>query len=164
MSKNEKGYLLAESIIAIAVVATIITVVYTLSMGNYVKQNNELTKENTSQDLYIARELRKFMHYKEDEYISEIESTEETDYVEIELNDDVRKLIDIKKAYITKSDMEQILESDELNNLVKNSIKKMEEENSCRYKYMVIYNNNSFSIFGIRCSEEEVISDEETTE
>ena len=44
MSKNNQGYFLVETIIVLAIVATIITTLYVNSGQTYIKHKNELTK------------------------------------------------------------------------------------------------------------------------
>lgn len=169
MLKNNKGYLLTETIIAITVVATIITVVYTTSLGNYKMQDIELTKANTAQDLYTAKELRKFLYKKESEYIDELENNgvgyiklfsrsneKELPQEEFNLILNLSDVLDIKYIYVLRySDLGNLLNENLMNSQIKNSlsnkIENDENENSCDYRYLVIYNNNSYSTIGIHC-------------
>ena len=65
MQKNNQGYMLAETIIALTVIATVITMVYAITMNNYIKQNNELIKYNTAEGLYSAKNVKKYFYNKE---------------------------------------------------------------------------------------------------
>ena len=67
MSKNNQGYFLVETIIVLAIVATIITTLYVNSGQTYIKHKNELTKYNTVDGLYSANAVKKYLYtYEED--------------------------------------------------------------------------------------------------
>ena len=175
MSKNNKGYLLTETIIAITVVATIITVIYTTSMGNYRRQDIELNKANTSQDLYTAKELRKFLYNNETQFIEDMkvseygykklfdkkesdansqdEITREEDFM-----NDLGNVLNIKYIYILNyNDMKRLIENELINTVIKNNLSKstLGNENGCLYRYLIIYNDNSYSTIGIQCGNAE---------
>ena len=62
MSKNNQGYFLVETIIVLAIVATIITTLYVNSGQTYIKHKNELTKYNTVDGLYSANAVKKNLY------------------------------------------------------------------------------------------------------
>ena len=152
MSKNIKGYLLSETIIAIAAVATIITVVYSLSIGNYTKQNNALTKENTAEDLYLAKELRTFLYEKEEDYIQNFNNG----YTPVNVSPDLHNFLNIKSIYLSEYNLTNVLNNEAINSQIKRSLylKEDSNKNNCLYRYLVIYNDNSFSTLGIHCGEQ----------
>lgn len=165
MSKNNKGYLLTETIIALTVVATVITVVYTMSLGNYTKQNIELTKANTAQDLYTAKELRKFLYDNEKNFVDNELAGDYKKLFSLDMNNlqnqtdtikllsDLSEKLDIKYIYISKYDVTSLLENEIINSQIKNSLLNydVENENNCQYRYIVIYNDNSYSSIGMYC-------------
>ena len=164
MFKNSKGYLLTETIIAIATVATIITVIYTTSLGNYQAQDIELTKANTAEEVYTVRELRKFLYANENSYISQIEGNNyiqlfarnvqvENPTSESQFIDELSNALDIKYIYVSEYDLTPLLENEYINSQIKNSLIKKEDENdnNCAFRYLIIYNDNSYSTIGIRC-------------
>ena len=164
MLKNNKGYLLSETIIAIATVATVITVVYTMSLGNYKKQDIELTKANPTQELYTAKELRKFLYNHEDVFIEQMEgngykslfskdaqydATTEEDQFMLQLSE----ALDIKYIYISDYVIQDLLNDELINSQIKSNLLSKEDENKnvCTYRYLIIYNDNSYSTIGIHC-------------
>ena len=164
MQKNNKGYLLTETIIAITVVATIITVVYTMSLGNYKMQDMELTKANTAQEVYTAKELRKFLYSNENNYINLIEGN---NYIRLfaknelipnptpedQFMEQLSTALDIKYIYLSEYDIEPLLQNENINSQIKSSLIRKEEsnDNECTFRYLIIYNNNGYSTLGIRC-------------
>ena len=111
MIKNRKGYLLAESLIVITVVATVITVVYAVIMNYYIKQDNEVTKYNTPQGLHNAREIEKLCSVRENYFVSEMDEDNKT-YLDITKFDFyINKNLDIYKIYFSKSDISNLIET-----------------------------------------------------
>ena len=156
MIKNSKGYLLAESIIAITVVATVITVVYAIIMNFYIKQDNEVTKYNTPQGLQNAYQIKKLCNVRENYFISDIEENNTT-YVDItDFDYYINKKLDINKIYFSKNDLSNLIKKEKIPTRIKRFLKDYNNENDlerCEYKYLVIYNDNSYSMIGSLCDE-----------
>lgn len=156
MIKNNKGYLLAESIIAITVVATVITVVYAIIMNFYIKQDNEVTKYNTPQGLHNAREIKKLCAVRESFFISEMDEKNKTFLDITNFDFYVNKNLDIYKIYFTKSDLTNLIKEKEIPIRIKRFLREYNKETTserCEYKYLVIYDDNSYSMVGTVCDE-----------
>ena len=156
MIKNKKGYLLAESIIAITVVATVITIVYAVIMNFYIKQDNEVTKYNTPQGLHNAEQIKKLCAVRESFFISEMDEENKT-YLDITNFDFyVNKSLDIYKIYFTKADLTNLIKDRSIPIRIKRFLRdynKEENAERCEYKYIVIYDDNSYSMIGTVCDE-----------
>jgi len=179
MKKNNKGYLLAETIIAITVVATIITIIYSLTTLHYVTQDNDITKYNTVQGLYTAKDINKYFLVisENDKQIIDNKVSNDIKSAYIDLTDNIdnnnglKKLcndLDIDKIYLSTYDMTDLIENEKfLSNIVKRQIIKINEDNekSCKYRYLITYKNNtssskkntyvdgSYAIIGVNCYE-----------
>ena len=154
MIKNRKGYLLAESLIVITVVATVITVVYAVIMNYYIKQDNEVTKYNTPQGLHNAREIEKLCSVRENYFVSEMDEDNKT-YLDITKFDFyINKNLDIYKIYFSKSDISNLIKDRNIPIRIKRFLRDYNNEENkerCQYKYLVIYNDNSYSMIGTMC-------------
>lgn len=152
MLKNNKGYLLAETIIAITVVATVITTFYLVAMNNYIKQNNNLTKFNTNDGVYKVKEVKKYFYEKQKSFV---ESVKTSDYIDITSQDsNFFASLDVKKAYFSKTNLTNYLTNESINYLIKNDLKNNKNNNGCGYMYILIFNDNvSYSSIGAVCNE-----------
>ena len=145
MRKKEKGYLLSESIIAITIVATVITTIYSIIMNYYVKKDNEITKYNTIQGLYTNRDMNKYL----DVYLADFKNQlNQKEYVDVTsfLDDPIFAKMDIKKIYFSNYRLDSLLYNDDIPNSVKRQLKDvLEDENSnnCKYRYVILFYNNS---------------------
>ena len=174
MKKNVKGYLLAETIIAITVVATVITIIYSITMAYYVKKDNDIVKYNTVQGLYTAKDINKFLLIADKD--KEKLKSEESAYIDLTQNlsentglQNLCKNLDIDKIYLSTFDMTSLLDDEEtLSNTVKRQIRKYNEEDnekSCNFRYLITYKNQtastskktyvdgSYAIIGVNCYE-----------
>ena len=163
MRNKNKGYLLAESIIAITVVATVITIIFALIMNNYIKQDNEVTKFNTTQDLYVDVETQKLFQKIQPIFVQKLEDNnyfnimaekEEDFYNEYDIETYAEKL-DIRKMYFMKYDkasLNNLIDEEILPKIVKKELKDYEiEDKKCNYRYLIIYNDYSYSTIGVDC-------------
>ena len=83
MEKNcQKGYFLVETIISLTVVATIITVLYGTITSSFIKQNNEITRFNTTEGLYTTKEIDKYFKSDLNELKEKITDTNK--YIDLE--------------------------------------------------------------------------------
>lgn len=156
MIKNNKGYLLAETLIAITVVATIITIVYAMIMNYYIKQDNEITKYNTAQGLYTTAQIKKMRASIEGK--TDIEDLENVDYKLIEIDDNFNKNLNISKMYFSKKDLTSLIQNETLPSNIKRFLKdvnatKNNETNQCDYRYVVIFEDNRYTVIGAGCDE-----------
>ena len=84
MEKNcQKGYFLVETIISLTVVATIITIVYGAVTSSFIKQNDKLTKINTTEGIYATKEIDKYFKYDLEKLEKSI--TNENPYVDLDV-------------------------------------------------------------------------------
>ena len=156
MQKNNQGYMLAETIIALTVIATVITMVYAITMNNYIKQNNELIKYNTAEGLYSAKNVKKYFYNKELEYI---EQAKISDYIDITDEDGTLvNELNIKKIYFSKYVMTSAFINQksipypirkDLNTI--NPEESSNEAKKCGYRYVLIFKDNSYSSVGVNC-------------
>ena len=156
MQKNNQGYLLAETIIALTVIATVITMVYAVTMNHYIKQNNELMRYNTSECLYTAKNVKKYFYTKELEFI---EQAKVSNYVDITSEDaTLMNSLNIKKLYFSK----YVMTSDFMNikdfpYQIRKDLKVINPESSsdeakkCGYRYVVLFKDSSYSTVGVSC-------------
>lgn len=159
----QRGYFLVETIISLTVVATIITVIYATITTSYIKQNDELTKFNTTQGLYTTKEINKY--FQNDIDVLKNKITVSNSYIDLDSyvmennNEQLTNFqefyskLNVKKLYFSNYDM-----TDLINNEVSASIKKnlkLENEkdaNRCNYRYLIIFKDNSYSTVGIDCN------------
>ncbi|MBQ9024022.1 MAG: hypothetical protein IJ105_02235 [Bacilli bacterium] len=156
MIKNSKGYLLAETIIAITVVATVITMVYAIIMNYYIKEDNEITKFNTAQGIYNAYQIKKLFSDQEKYYIESF-SEENKDYVQItDFDSAIKDELNIKEIFYSKKNIENLIKDENISIRLKKFLSEYNDNNTynlCEYKYIVIYNDDSYSIVGSECDE-----------
>ena len=128
MSKNNQGYFLVETIIVLAIVATIITTLYVNSGQTYIKHKNELTKYNTVDGLYSANAVKKYLYtYEEDlkKAAKENGYTNVNNYLKNKNLDltkmDFFKELNVNKVYLSLYDMKDLLNDNEIENIIRNS-------------------------------------------
>lgn len=163
MEKNcQKGYFLVETIISLTVVATIITIVYGAVTSSFIKQNDELTRINTTEGIYATKEIDKYFKYD----IEKIEKiiTNDNPYVDLDAyvksNYDTNydnftmfyKTLSIKKLYFSKYNMESLIKKAPLVIRKSLTLENNKDENRCNYRYLLIFEDNSFATIGIDCN------------
>lgn len=160
MIKNNKGYFLTEVIIVITIVAIAITVLYVNSMSTYINQNNELTKFNTADGIYSAGAVKDYFKSQESSFKSEIELDGYMDVfnyfdnLNIDLKKDFFDELGINKIYFTDYNLNLFLEKSTIVPSIKKNLKKLKyDENLCEYRYIVIFNDDSYSTIGVDCYE-----------
>lgn len=160
----QKGYFLVETIISLTVVATIITILYATITSSFIRQNDELTKANTTSGLYVVKEIKKFFEY--DIEILENKITEDNKYIDLDTyvlenqNDNLQSFrnfyekLNVKKIYFSNYNMENLISSENINASIKKTLKLENEkdENRCNYRYLIIFKDNSYSTIGINCN------------
>lgn len=158
MSKNNQGYFLVETIIVLAIVATIITTLYVNSGQTYIKHKNELTKYNTVDGLYSANAVKKYLYtYEEDlkKAAKENGYTNVNNYFKNKNLDltkmDFFKELNVNKVYLSLYDMKDLLKDNELNVNIKEDLGNIENDNKCVYRYIVIFNDYSYSVSNLSC-------------
>ena len=168
MEKNcQKGYFLVETIISLTVVATIITIVYGAVTSSFIKQNDKLTKINTTEGIYATKEIDKYFKYDLEKLEKSI--TNENPYVNLdtyvksnystnnyEQFQQFYKALNIKnkKLYFSKYNMESLIKGTETPLAIRKSLKleNSTDENRCNYRYLLIFEDNSFATIGIDCN------------
>ena len=153
MTKNNKGYLLAETLIAITVVATVITVVYAMIMNYYIKQDNEVTKYNTAQGLFTANQIKKMcMPFEKTSFIDRLS---EEDYISINIDSNFNKNMDISRIYFSKKDLTSLIQNEPIHSSIKKFLKDINNDktNQCDYRYVVIFDDNRYTVIGSGCGE-----------
>ena len=167
MEKNcQKGYFLVETIISLTVVATIITIVYGAVTSSFIKQNDKLTKINTTEGIYATKEIDKYFKYDLEKLEKSI--TNENPYVDLDayVNDNYStnyeqfqqfyKALNIKnkKLYFSKYNMESLIKETETPLAIRKSLtlENSTDENRCNYRYLLIFEDNSFATIGIDCN------------
>ena len=160
IKNNNKGYFLPEVIIAITIIAIAITVLYVNSMNTYIKQKNDITKFNTLNSIYIAEDVRNYFNKQKNNFISEIETNKYLsvfDYFEknnITLKKDFFNELSIKKVYFTTYDISSFINDLDVPSSIKKDLKSLKYDNNlCEYRYIVIFNDNSYSTIGVDCYE-----------
>ena len=157
MLKNKKGYILTETMIGITVVATVITIVYGITMNYYIKQDNNITKYNTTQGLYSGKDIKKYFEKYNDQFIQELSGSVNIKDKTSDLCGSFCAKLNISKLYIAKhtnAAIEDLVSEEDVPNTVKSDImKETIENNVCDYDYFIIYNDNSYSIIGMNCYE-----------
>lgn len=167
MEKNcQKGYFLVETIISLTVVATIITIVYGAVTSSFIKQNDKLTKINTTEGIYATKEIDKYFKYDLEKLEKSI--TNENPYVNLdtyvksnyitnyEQFQQFYKALNIKnkKLYFSKYNMESLIKGTETPLAIRKSLtlENSTDENRCNYRYLLIFEDNSFATIGIDCN------------
>ena len=162
LKNNNKGYFLAETIIVLTVVALAITTLYVNSMESYVKEKNELTKYNTVDGLYSANAVKKYLY----KYVNDFKVNANTNgYIDVNnyLNGQSIKVsnvtffkeLNVKQLYFSTYDMTKLISSGVLKKNIQKELSNIENDSKCVYRYIVIYNDYSYSLVGVGCGEEE---------
>lgn len=162
LKNNNKGYFLAETIIVLTVVALAITTLYVNSMESYVKEKNELTKYNTVDGLYSANAVKKYLY----KYVNDFKVNANTNgYIDVNnyLNGKSIKVnnvtffkeLNVKQLYFSTYDMTKLISSGVLKKNIQKELSNIENDSKCVYRYIVIYNDYSYSLVGVSCGEEE---------
>ena len=162
LKNNNKGYFLAETIIVLTVVALAITTLYVNSMESYVKEKNELTKYNTVDGLYSANAVKKYLY----KYVNDFKVNANTNgYIDVNnyLNGQSIKVnnvtffkeLNVKQLYFSTYDMTKLISSGVLKKNIQKELSNIENDSKCTYRYIVIYNDYSYSLVGVSCGEEE---------
>ena len=152
MLKKNKGYILAETILAITVVATAITMVYAASLNNYVKQDNNITKYNTTNGLYVLSEVNKYIEIENiNKNLNNQNCTDLTNNITA-----IKQALKIDKLYYCNNDLSDL--KDELPYQIKDQILNIDTEDNCNNRLIVIMKDNklgySFAVLGDNCVEE----------
>ena len=159
--KCQKGYFLVETIISLTVVATIITVLYGTITSSFIKQNNEITRFNTTEVLYTTKEIDKYFKSDLNELKEKITDTNK--YIDLEeymnTNSNLTTFqkfcndLNVKKLYFSNYDMSKLID-DKINVSMKKDliIENKKDENRCNYRYLIIFNDNSYATVGIDCN------------
>lgn len=160
LKNNNKGYFLAETIIVLTVVALAITTLYVNSMESYINENNSLTKYNTIDGLYSANAVKKYLY----EYVNDFKyESNKNGYIDVSnylskknVNMNFFQELDIKQIYFSTYNMAKLIDSKIVitngASNIQDELIKLENDNSCSYKYIVIYNDYSYSIIGVDCA------------
>lgn len=162
LKNNNKGYFLAETIIVLTVVALAITTLYVNSMESYVKEKNELTKYNTVDGLYSANAVKKYLY----KYVNDFKVNANTNgYIDVNnyLNGQSIKVnnvtffkeLNVKQLYFSTYDMTKLISSGVLKKNIQKELSNIENDSKYTYRYIVIYNDYSYSLVGVSCGEEE---------
>ena len=154
MSKNNQGYFLVETIIVLAIVTTL----YVNSGQTYIKHKNELTKYNTVDGLYSANAVKKYLYTYEEDLKKD---AKENGYTNVNSyfknkNLDLTKMdffkeLNVNKVYLSLYDMKDLLNDNELNTNIKEDLGNIENDNKCVYRYIVIFNDYSYSVSNLSC-------------
>lgn len=153
MLKNKKGYLLTETIIAITIIATIITVIYALAMSNYSNQNNSVMRYNTTDGLYIAKEVEKLFEESQSENIASVNAAPNHYINMTSSKKQVIESLGIKKLYFSIYDMTDLLQNEKFPVSISNQLKSLDYDvNKCSYRYLMIFTDNSYSTVGVECN------------
>ena len=159
----QKGYFLVETIISLTVVATVITILYATITTSFINQNDELTKFNTIEGMYIAKEVDKYFKLNLDDLEENITDTNKyidlDDYINTNNNENLssfRKFnenLNIKKIYFSNYDMKKLIE-DKINVSMKKNllVENNKDTNRCNYRYLVIFKDNTYATVGIECN------------
>ena len=147
LKNNNKGYFLAETIIVLTVVALAITTLYVNSMESYINENNSLTKYNTIDGLYSANAVKKYLY----EYVNDFKyESNKNGYIDVSnylskknVNMNFFQELDIKQIYFSTYNMAKLIDSKIVitngASNIQDELIKLENDNSCSYKYIVIY-------------------------
>ncbi len=159
----QKGYFLVETIISLTVVATVITILYVTITNSFIRQNDELTKINTTEGIYTAKEIDSF--FKNDLNALESSITKDNSYIDLDSyvlqnkNDqlttfrDFYKNLNVKKMYFSTYDITSLIKNEINVSMRKNlNLENQKDVNKCNYRYLIIFNDNSYSTVGIDCN------------
>ncbi len=159
----QKGYFLVETIISLTVVATVITILYATITTSFINQNDELTKFNTIEGMYIAKEVDKYFKLNLDDLEENITDTNKyidlDDYINTNNNENLSSFrefnenLNIKKIYFSNYDMKKLIE-DKINVSMKKNllVENNKDTNRCNYRYLVIFKDNTYATVGIECN------------
>lgn len=160
LKNNNKGYFLTEVIIVITIVALAITVLYVNSMSTYIKQDNELTKFNTSEGIYSVGAIKDYFANQEAIFKEQITETGYLDVLNyfdsasVVMKKDFFNSLDVNKIYFTDYDLKSSIDEMSIVPSIKKDLKKLKyDEEVCEYRYIVIFNDNSYSTLGVDCYE-----------
>ena len=124
----------------------------------YIKHKNELTKYNTVDGLYSANAVKKYLYtYEEDlkKAAKENGYTNVNNYFKNKNLDltkmDFFKELNVNKVYLSLYDMKDLLNDNELNTNIKEDLGNIENDNKCVYRYIVIFNDYSYSVSNLSC-------------
>ena len=124
----------------------------------YIKHKNELTKYNTVDGLYSANAVKKYLYtYEEDlkKAAKENGYTNVNNYFKNKNLDltkmDFFKELNVNKVYLSLYDMKDLLKDNELNTNIKEDLGNIENDNKCVYRYIVIFNDYSYSVSNLSC-------------
>ena len=150
---NKKGYFLVEAIVAITIVAIIITVVFANLSKSYVNENNEMTKYNTTEGLYTAKEVNKALKNKISSYGTSLGTTSYVDATS-DISETERTALNIKKIFFTTYEIpNDFFSRADIPVLIKQNLTKpSENEENCEHRYIIIFNDNSYSSIGVDCN------------
>ena len=155
---NKKGYFLVEAIVSITIVAIVITVIFANMSKSYVNENNEITKYNTTEGLYTAKEVRNTLKENLTSFSTNLSTNSYID-VTSNINAAERGALDVKKIFFTFYEVPSgLLNRNDIPVLVKQNLTKTSEnENNCSYRYIILFNDNSYSSIGVKCSGEDYL-------
>lgn len=160
LKNNNKGYFLTEVIIVITIVAIAITVLYVNSMSTYIKQDNELTKFNTSEGLYSVGAIKDYFENQEAIFKEQITDTGYLDVINyfdsssVAMKKDFFNSLDVNKIYFTDYNLKLFVDKMSIIPSIKKDLRTLKyDEELCEYRYIVIFNDNSYSTIGVDCYE-----------
>ena len=130
--------------------------------SSFIKQNDKLTKINTTEGIYATKEIDKYFKYDLEKLEKSI--TNENPYVDLDayVNDNYSTnygkfqtfydTLNIKELYFSKYNMESLIQKAPL--AIRKSLKleNSTDENRCNYRYLLIFEDNSFATIGIDCN------------
>lgn len=64
---------------------------------------------------------------------------------------DFFKELNVNKVYLSLYDMKDLLKDNELNTNIKEDLGNIENDNKCVYRYIVIFNDYSYSVSNLSC-------------
>lgn len=102
MKKNNNGFFLAETIIMIALVTTVIAFLYPNVSKLYENYNNRVNYYDQVQDIYVLRALEKYLYKEKFETIINFSNNLNVGEDMNEITDEVSKIGGLKELYITK--------------------------------------------------------------
>lgn len=159
MKENKnKGYFLVEAVILLAVVSSIITTLYISAMSIYIKNKNEI-KYNTVDGLYSANAIKKYLYSYEDElskyaisngYVNVSSYIKQNYNLDI-TNDEFIKELNVNKIYLSLYSLNKLVSSNELNSSINDSLSNIQNDNKCTYRYVIIYNDESYAFSNLDC-------------
>ena len=122
------------------------------------KEKNELTKYNTVDGLYSANAVKKYLY----KYVNDFKVNANINgYIDVNnyLNGQSIKVnnvtffkeLNVNKVYLSLYDMKDLLKDNELNTNIKEDLGNIENDNKCVYRYIVIFNDYSYSVSNLSC-------------